>query len=69
LYKRESKKKDAHILNIARLITQEVSLMKDPENPRDAYNRQSKLLRDAFRDEDDKTGTKKTKRQIHKKGD
>jgi hypothetical protein len=48
LYKREAKKKEAHILNIARLITQEISLMKDPENPREAYNRQSKLLRDAF---------------------
>ena len=23
--------------------------MKDPENPREAYNRQSKLLRDAFK--------------------
>ncbi len=51
LYKRESKKKDAHILNIARLITQEISLMKDPLNPRDAFNRQSKLLRDAFKDD------------------
>jgi hypothetical protein len=50
LYKRESKKKEAHILNIARLITQEISLMKDPENPRDAFNRQSKLLRDAFKE-------------------
>jgi len=48
LYKRESKKKDAHILNIARLIAQEISLMKDSANPREAYNRQSKLLRDAF---------------------
>jgi Histidine kinase-, DNA gyrase B-, and HSP90-like ATPase len=53
LYKRESKKKEAHILNIARLITQEISLMKDSANPRDAFNRQSKLLRDAFRDADD----------------
>ncbi len=50
LYKRESKKKEAHILNIARLITQEISLMKDPQNPRDAFNRQSKLLRDAFKE-------------------
>jgi hypothetical protein len=49
LYKREAKKREAHILNIARLITQEISLMKDPENPREAYNRQSKLLRDAFK--------------------
>jgi hypothetical protein len=53
LYKRESKKREAHILNIARLITQEVSLMKDPANPREAYNRQSKLLRDAFMERDD----------------
>ena len=50
LYKRESKKKEAHILNIARLITQEISLMKDSANPREAFNRQSKLLRDAFSD-------------------
>jgi hypothetical protein len=53
LYKRESRKKEAHILNIARLITQEISLMKDSANPRDAFNRQSKLLRDAFKDVDD----------------
>ena len=50
LYKRESKRKDTHILNITRLLTQEISLMKDPKDPRDAYNRQSHLLRDAFRD-------------------
>jgi hypothetical protein len=56
LYKREARKREAHILNIARLITQEVSLMKDPENPRDAYNRQSRLLRDAFKEDDDKKG-------------
>jgi len=54
LYKREARKREAHILNIARLITQEISLMKDPENPREAYNRQSKLLRDAFREGEDK---------------
>ena len=42
LYKRESKKREAHILNIARLVTQEISLMKNPENPREAYDRQSK---------------------------
>jgi hypothetical protein len=50
LYKRESRKREAHILNIARLVTQEISLMKNPENPREAYNRQSKLLRDAFKE-------------------
>jgi hypothetical protein len=52
LYRRESKKKEAHILNIARLITQEISLMKDTPNPREAFNRQSKLLRDAFSEAD-----------------
>ncbi len=48
LYKRESTKVDTHVLNLARLITQEISLMKDPKNPRQAFERQSKLLRDAF---------------------
>jgi hypothetical protein len=48
LYKRESAKVDTHVLNLARLITQEISMMKDPRNPRQAFERQSKLLRDAF---------------------
>lgn len=52
LYKRESAKVDTHTLNLARLITQEISLMKDPKNPRQAFERQSKLLRDAFIEKD-----------------
>lgn len=48
LFKRESSKVDTHVLNLARLITQEISLMKDPRNPRQAFERQSKLLKDAF---------------------
>lgn len=48
LYKRESAKVDTHTLNLARLITQEISMMKDPKNPRQAFERQSKLLKDAF---------------------
>ncbi len=52
LYKRESGKPDTHTLNLARLITQEIALMKDPKNPRQAFDRQSKLLRDAFIDRD-----------------
>lgn len=48
LYKRESTKVETHTLNLARLITQEIALMKDPRNPRQAFERQSKLLRDAF---------------------
>lgn len=50
LYKAESNKRDAHILNLARLITQEISLMKNLRNPRKAFQQQSILLRDAFRD-------------------
>jgi hypothetical protein len=48
LYQRETKKPDTYILNVTRLITQEVSLMKDTKSPRQAFSRQSKLLRDAF---------------------
>jgi len=48
LYQREAKKPDTYILNVTRLITQEISLMKDTKNPRQAFSRQSKLLRDAF---------------------
>ena len=48
LYLREAKKPDTYILNVTRLITQEVSLMKDTKSPRQAFSRQSKLLRDAF---------------------
>lgn len=50
LYQRETKKPDTYILNVSRLITQEISLMKDTRNPRQAFLRQSKLLRDAFID-------------------
>ncbi len=48
LYKREAAKSDTHILNLARLITQEIALMKDSKNPRQAFERQSRLLKDAF---------------------
>lgn len=50
LYQREIKKPETYILNVTRLITQEISLMKDTRNPRQAFLRQSKLLRDAFID-------------------
>ena len=48
LYQREAKRPETYILNVARLITQEISLMKDTRNPRVAFTRQSKLLRDAI---------------------
>jgi len=50
LYQREAKKPETYLLNVARLITQEISLMKITKNPRQAFLRQSKLLRDAFID-------------------
>jgi hypothetical protein len=50
LYQREAKRQETYILNVTRLITQEISLMKDTRNPRQAFSRQSKLLRDAFVD-------------------
>ena len=48
LYQKESQKRDTCELHIARLLTQEICLMKDPRNPRQAFQRQSKLLRDAL---------------------
>ena len=51
LYLRQAKKLETHTMHIARLLTQEISLMKDPENPREAYERQSRLLKDAFADD------------------
>jgi len=48
LYKREAADRQRHMMHVARLITQEVALMKDPLSPRDAFDRQSLLLRDAF---------------------
>jgi len=48
LYQREAKKQETYLLNVTRLITQEISLMKDTRSPRLAFSRQSKLLRDAF---------------------
>ena len=48
LFVRESKKAATFTMYIARLLTQELSLMKDPRSPRQAFERQSKLLKDAF---------------------
>ncbi|MFI5338673.1 MAG: ATP-binding protein [Candidatus Methylomirabilales bacterium] len=49
LYRREARKAETHTMHLARLLTQEITLMKDaPRDPRKAFDRQSKLLRDAF---------------------
>ena len=48
LYKRESRKTSTYTMYIARLMTQEISLMRETRSPRLAFSRQSKLLKDAF---------------------
>jgi hypothetical protein len=48
LYKRESKHKANHTMYLARLLSQEIALMKSPPDPRAAFQRQSELLREAF---------------------
>jgi hypothetical protein len=50
LYKRESRTAATYTMYIARLLTQEVALMKDIKSPRRAFDIQSRLLRDAFLD-------------------
>ena len=48
LYERQVKNMKTHTMHIARLLTQEISLMKSPPDPRKAFEKQSKLLKDAF---------------------
>lgn len=48
LYQRNIRKSETHTLHVARLLTQELALMNDSRNPRQAFERQSLLLRDAF---------------------
>jgi len=50
LFLRESRKTAAYTMYMARLITQEIALMKETKSPRLAFTRQSKLLKDAFAD-------------------
>ena len=51
LFQRESRKASAQTMYIARLVTQEISLMKETRSPRLAFSRQSRLLKDAFAEE------------------
>jgi len=50
LFKRESRKSASFTMYVARLMTQEIALMKETKSPRLAFARQSKLLKDAFID-------------------
>jgi len=51
LFKRESRRSATYTMYVARLLTQEISLMKETRSPWLAFNRQSKLLKDAFAEE------------------
>jgi hypothetical protein len=51
LHRRQLGNREAHTMHLARPMTQEISLMKDPKDARAAFTRQSGLLRDAFREE------------------
>ena len=53
LFKRESRKPATYTMYIGRLLTQEIALMKETTSPRLAFNRQSRLLKDAFADFED----------------
>ena len=48
VYKEASKKRSSYIMHLIRLLTQEITLLSHPDTPRLAYQRQSKLIRDAF---------------------
>lgn len=48
LYKKFFRKKDLQALYLARLITQEITLMKQKYNARKAYEQQGQLLKDTF---------------------
>jgi hypothetical protein len=48
MFIREAQNRERHIMHVSRLITQEIALMSHPKNPRQAFERQSKLLKDAF---------------------
>ena len=51
LHRRFAKHSEAYELYITRLLTQEIALMKPSRSPRHAFERQSKLLRDALAQE------------------
>jgi len=50
LYKLQRRNRDAHTMHLARLLTQEIALMKDIKDARKAFSRQSDLLRGAFQE-------------------
>ncbi len=54
LYRREMRKRDTHVMHIARLLTQEIAIIGQPADPRHAFDLQSRLLKDAFLEDNQK---------------
>ncbi|HEX9123270.1 MAG TPA: ATP-binding protein [Actinomycetota bacterium] len=52
LYRHESAKRETFTRHLARLLTQELALMNERDDPRRAFQQQSLLLRESFSDED-----------------
>jgi len=52
LYRHEAAKRETFTRHLARLLTQELALMNEREDPRRAFQQQSLLLRESFSEED-----------------
>ena len=52
LYRHEAAKRETFTRHLARLLTQELALMSEREDPRRAFQQQSLLLRESFSEED-----------------
>ncbi len=52
LYKREEKREQTFILHLTRILTQEIALMANPASPREAFDKQSGLLKSALEETD-----------------
>lgn len=51
LFEREADSPRSFTMHVARLFAQEIALMQSPRNPRKAFELQSRILREAFREE------------------
>lgn len=52
LYRREEKREQTLILHLTRILAQEISLMANPSSPREAFEKQSQLLKSALEEND-----------------
>jgi hypothetical protein len=52
LYRHEATKRETFTRHLARLLTQELALMNERDDPRRAFQQQSLLLKESFADQD-----------------